>query len=75
MDIPRIARAAAVAASVGISALTFGIGPVSADPPPPPAPGGPAMGTSVPATTNVIRPGAGPGGAHGGQNETQAPKS
>jgi hypothetical protein len=80
MGISRKAKAAA-AAAVGISALTFGLGPVSAvplDPPPPsPAPAGPAMkpSTSTPPTTNDTHPGVGPGGAHGGQNQTQAPGS
>jgi hypothetical protein len=77
MNISRIARAAVVAAGIGLSAITFGIGPVSAEPASPaPAPG-PAMGpgTSTPPTTNITRPGVGPGGAHGGQNQTKAPGS
>ncbi|WP_428340095.1 hypothetical protein [Mycobacterium sp.] len=79
MDISRKAKTAVIAAAVGISAFTFGVGPVSAfplDPPPSPAPGGPAMkgpDASSPATTNIPRPGVGPGGAHGGQNQTKAP--
>ncbi len=80
MGISRMARAASIAAGVGIAAFTFGIGPVSAvplDPPPSPAPVGPGMapGTAAPATTNIPRPGVGPGGAHGGQNQTKAPGS
>ena len=78
MNISRKARVAAAAAA-GVAALAFSIGPVSAvplDPPPSPAPGGPAMmGPDTSATTNVQRPGAGPGGAHGGQNQTKAPGS
>jgi hypothetical protein len=77
MNISRIARAAVVAAGIGLSTITFGIGPVSAEPASPaPAPG-PAMGpgTSTPPTTNITRPGVGPGGAHGGQNQTKAPGS
>jgi hypothetical protein len=78
MGISHMARAAAIAAGVGIAAFTFGIGPVSAvplDPPPSPAPVGPAMapGTSSPATTNIPRPGVGSEGPHGGQNQTKAP--
>jgi hypothetical protein len=80
MGISRKAKAAAAAAAVGTSALIFGLGPVSAvplDPPPSPAPGGPAMapGTSPSPTSNISRPGVGPGGAHGGQNQTKAPGS
>lgn len=80
MGISRMGRTAAFAAGIGIAAFTFGIGAGSAvplDPPPSPAPAGPAMapGTSTPATTNITRPGVGPGGAHGGQNQTKAPGS
>lgn len=79
MDISRMAGAAAIAAGVGLSALSFGIGPVNGvplDPPPPsPAPGGPAMSpaTSSPATTALPFPGTGPAGPHGGQGATQMP--
>jgi hypothetical protein len=80
MDISRKAWAA-LAAAVGVAALTFGVGPVSAvplDPPPSPTPAGPAMkGPSIsePQTTNETHPGTGSGGAHGGQNQTKAPGS
>lgn len=78
MDISRKARWAV--AAVGV-ALTFGTAPASAvplDPPPSPTPAGPAMkgpSTSAPQTTNETHPGVGPGGAHGGQNQTKAPGS
>src|ERR1700759_5215042 len=78
MNASRLAATPAVTVSLGLSALAFGAGPVSAfplNPPPSPAPGGPAMapGTSSPPTTNITHPGVGPGGAHGGQNQTKAP--
>jgi hypothetical protein len=57
MDVNRMARAAVTTASIGISGLLLGIGPVSAvplDPPTPPSPVGPAP-DEPPA------PGPGPG--------------
>lgn len=78
MNISRTTKVAAFLVGVGISAMSASIGAASAvplDPPPSPVPGGPAMGTSAPPTTNITQPGVGPGGAHGGQNQTKAPGS
>lgn len=77
MDIKRMAMAAAIAAGVGISALTFGIGPVSAVPlgPPlsptsPPAPGGPgSIDEPTAPTGGMVAPHSG-GSAHGGAPAT-----
>jgi hypothetical protein len=78
MNVSRMAKAATIAAGIGLSAITFGIATVIAVPLDPPSPSpapGPAMSASTPtpSTTNLQHPGVGPGGAHGGQNQTQAP--
>jgi hypothetical protein len=68
MDVNRMARAAVIAASTAISALVFGIGPVSAvplDPHPPPSPVGPAPDETPPPGPQIALPQSG-GSQHGG---------
>ena len=80
MDLKRVASAAAIAAGIGISTLTFGVGSVTAaplDPPPsptsPPGPGGPGM--SMAPTTGAV-PHSGGGGPHsGGGSMTETTKT
>jgi hypothetical protein len=65
MDINRMAKAAVIAAGVGISALMFGIGPVSAVPlDPPPSPTSPAP-DQPPPPGQIALPQSG-GSQHGG---------
>jgi hypothetical protein len=67
MDINHMAKAAVVAAGVGVAALMFGTGPVSAvplDPPPPPPPTSPAP-DQPPAPGQIALPQSG-GSQHGG---------
>jgi hypothetical protein len=89
MYVKRLASAAAIATGVGISALTFGVGPVNAapsDPPPPPpcptcelGPGQPGNGPQDnPAEESpdnqVLEPQrVGPAGPHGGQSSIEEP--
>ena len=65
MDVNRIAKAAVIAASVGVSALMIGTGAVSAVPlDPPPSPTSPAP-DQPPAPGRVALPQSG-GSQHGG---------
>jgi hypothetical protein len=71
MDLKRLAGAAAIGAALGMSALTFGMGPVNAAPMPNPpsptplAPGGP--GVHIPAEAPTADPAPGrSGGPHSG---------
>jgi hypothetical protein len=80
MNLKRVAGAAAIAASVAISPMIFGVGLVSAaplDPPPSPAPGGPGLspGMSMAPTTGAV-PHSGGGGPHsGGGSMTETTKT
>jgi hypothetical protein len=68
VNVKRKARAAVIAASVAISALVFGIGPVSAvplDPPLPPSPVGPSPDEPPAPGPQIALPQAG-GSPHGG---------
>jgi hypothetical protein len=68
MDVNRMARAAVITASVGISALLLGTGPVSAvplDPPTPPSPVGPAPDEPPTTGPKIALPQSG-GSQHGG---------
>ena len=69
MDINRMARAAVVAAGVGLSAFVFGAGPIGAvplDPPPsPPVPGEPHVDDSMPGMPGMSGPHSGRS-MHGG---------
>ena len=79
MSLKRVAAAAAIAAGVGISALTSGVGLVNAaplDPPPPaptfqPDPGGPPPG--IPAEKCWRYGRVGPGGPRGGGGQPAYP--
>jgi hypothetical protein len=72
MDLKRLAGAAAIAAGVGLSTLTFGVGPVNAAPMPNPpsptplAPGGPGVHAPATAPTAEQSPHSGGGGPHSG---------
>jgi hypothetical protein len=80
MSLKRVAAAAAIAAGVGISALTSGVGLVNAaplDPPPPaptiqPDPGGPPPG--IPAEKCWRYGRVGPGGPRGGGGQPMYPQ-
>jgi hypothetical protein len=80
MNIKSLAAAAAIAAGVGISALTSGVGLVNAaplDPPPPaptiqPDPGGPPPG--IPAEKCWRYGRVGPGGPRGGGGQPMYPQ-
>jgi hypothetical protein len=74
MDLKRTAGAAAIAASIGISALMIGIGPVNAvplDTPDPPIPGGPGAvdEPTAPTDDGMTEPHSG-GSTHGGTPAT-----
>ena len=72
MDVNRMAKAAVIAGSVVISALTFGIGAVSAVPlDPPPSPTNPAP-DQPPPTGQIALPQSG-GSQHGGHALPQQP--
>jgi hypothetical protein len=73
MNVKRTSRVAVITASVGISALMFGTGPVSAVPlDPPPSPISPAP-DQPPATGKIALPQSG-GSQHGGHALPQQPQ-
>jgi hypothetical protein len=72
MDVNRMARAALMAASVGVSAIVFGTGLVGAVPlDPPPSPTSPAP-DQPPASAKIALPQSG-GSQHGGHALPQQP--
>jgi hypothetical protein len=81
MKLKNTARAAAIAAGVGISTMVFGLGPVTAAPlDPPPSPNQPIPGGQhVPATEPTkgadAHNGVASGGSHGAGGVTQPSKT
>ena len=66
MDVNRMARAAVITAGIGVSALMFGTGPVSAVPlDPPPSPTSPAPDQPPAPGPKIALPQSG-GSQHGG---------